>query len=126
MSVYHPSGSSGEERQAFKIKWLSDFDAYIKTLKLTRPKLIMAGDYNICHKEIDIHNPKSNSKTSGFCLKKGRGWKNLFRAGILIVLGILTKSPINTAGGATVLGQGQKIWAGELTTTLQPKTSTNN
>lgn len=77
MSVYHPSGSSGEERQAFKIKWLSDFDAYIKTLKLTRPKLIMAGDYNICHKEIDIHNPKSNSKTSGF-LPEERAWMEKF------------------------------------------------
>ena len=77
VSVYHPSGSSGDERQAFKMKWLSDFQKYINTLRKTRPKLILSGDYNICHKAIDIHNPISNAKTSGF-LPEEREWLDGF------------------------------------------------
>ncbi|HET6243268.1 MAG: exodeoxyribonuclease III [Bacteroidetes bacterium] len=73
LSVYMPSGSSGDLRQAFKMEWLEDFSEYIEKLKITRPKLIICGDYNICHKHIDIHNPKSNAKTSGF-LPEERAW----------------------------------------------------
>ncbi len=77
LSVYHPSGSSGDERQAFKMKWLGDFQNYIDELKKTRKKLIISGDYNICHKAIDIHNPKSNANTSGF-LPEEREWMEQF------------------------------------------------
>ncbi|MFL5754525.1 MAG: exodeoxyribonuclease III [Bacteroidia bacterium] len=77
LSVYHPSGSSGDERQAFKMKWLSDFHDYVNELKKTREKLIICGDYNICHKHIDIHNPVSNAKTSGF-LPEEREWFERF------------------------------------------------
>lgn len=73
ISVYHPSGSSGEERQAFKMHWLADFQDYIKKLKKTRTKLIVAGDYNICRLWIDIHNPEKQQKTSGF-LPEEREW----------------------------------------------------
>lgn len=73
MSVYMPSGSSGEERQAFKMVWLTDFQNYIATLKQSRTKLIICGDYNICHQPIDIHNPKSNANSSGF-LPEEREW----------------------------------------------------
>lgn len=77
MSVYMPSGSSGDERQAFKIQWLDDFYDYIGELKKERPKLIISGDYNICHKPIDIHNPVSNKKSSGF-LPEERAWVSKF------------------------------------------------
>jgi exodeoxyribonuclease-3 len=72
-SIYMPSGSSGEDRQAFKMVWLNDFTEYINRLKQERPKLILCGDYNICNKAIDIHNPKSNANTSGF-LPEERAW----------------------------------------------------
>jgi exodeoxyribonuclease III len=77
MSVYHPSGSSGEDRQAFKMTWLADFHEYINDLKKQRPQLILSGDYNICHKPIDIHNPVSNAKSSGF-LPEEREWMEQF------------------------------------------------
>ncbi|MEO6302452.1 MAG: exodeoxyribonuclease III [Bacteroidia bacterium] len=77
MSVYHPSGSSGDLRQVFKMKWLTDFNNYIHELKKTIPNLIMCGDFNICHKAIDIHNPKSNANTSGF-LPQEREWMEQF------------------------------------------------
>lgn len=77
VSVYHPSGSSGELRQAFKMQWLDDFHNYINELKKTRPNLIISGDYNICHKAIDIHDPIRNAKSSGF-LPEEREWVSKF------------------------------------------------
>lgn len=79
VSVYHPSGSSGDLRQEFKMQWLEDYTHYINELKKTRPKLILSGDYNICHEAIDIHNPKGNAKSSGF-LPEEREWMTQFLA----------------------------------------------
>ncbi|MCX7696419.1 MAG: exodeoxyribonuclease III [Bacteroidales bacterium] len=73
VSVYHPSGTSGEERQAFKMKWLGDFLRYIENLRFRRPYLIIAGDFNIAHEEIDIHDPIGNANNSGF-LPEEREW----------------------------------------------------
>lgn len=77
MSVYHPSGSSGDERQAFKMRWLADYQDYINALKKKCPDLVLSGDFNICHKSIDIHNPVSNANTSGF-LPEERAWMEQF------------------------------------------------
>ena len=77
ISVYHPSGSSGDERQAFKMIWLEDFLTYVNELKKTRPNLIICGDYNICHKPIDIHDPIRNATSSGF-LPEEREWLSRF------------------------------------------------
>lgn len=76
-SIYHPSGSSGDLRQAFKMGWLADFQNYVNELKKTRPNLILCGDYNICHKSIDIHDPVRNKKSSGF-LPEEREWIGQF------------------------------------------------
>jgi exodeoxyribonuclease-3 len=73
MSVYMPSGSSGDERQSFKMQWLLDFQHYIAQLRLQYPHLIISGDYNICHKAIDIHDPVRNKDSSGF-LPEERAW----------------------------------------------------
>ncbi|BDD11088.1 exodeoxyribonuclease [Fulvitalea axinellae] len=77
MNVYMPSGSSGDHRQDFKMQWLADFQKYVDGLKKEIPNLIICGDYNICHTEIDIHNPKQNQKTSGF-LPEEREWVTAF------------------------------------------------
>lgn len=83
ISVYMPSGSSGDVRQEFKMKWLADFNRYIKKLKNSREKLIISGDYNICHKAMDIHNPVSNKNSSGF-LPEEREWMDKFtKAGFI-------------------------------------------
>lgn len=79
INTYMPSGSSGEERQAFKFEWLKDFYGYAKQQLSNHNKLIIVGDYNICHKAIDIHNPKSNANTSGF-LPEERAWMDEFVA----------------------------------------------
>ncbi len=77
VSVYHPSGTSGDERQDFKMEWLEDFQRYVEELKKSRPNLILCGDYNICHEPIDIHDPKGNAKNSGF-LPEEREWMSRF------------------------------------------------
>ncbi len=77
VSVYHPSGSSGDTRQEFKMKWLDDYRNYIAELQKERPNLILSGDYNICNKPIDIHDPVRNKKTSGF-LPEERAWFDEF------------------------------------------------
>ena len=77
ISVYHPNGTSGDERQAFKMQWLDDFLNYVNELKKTRPNLIISGDYNICHTKIDIHDPVRNAKNSGF-LPEEREWVTKF------------------------------------------------
>lgn len=77
ISVYVPSGSSKEERQLFKMEWLKEFQLYISDLKKTKNNLIISGDYNICHKSIDIHDPIGNAKSSGF-LPEEREWMSTF------------------------------------------------
>jgi len=77
INAYFPSGTSGEERQSFKYIWLDEFFIYINKLKINYPKLILCGDYNIAHKEIDIHDPKGNKKSSGF-LPEEREWMTKF------------------------------------------------
>lgn len=73
MSVYMPSGTSGDVRQDFKYEWLDFFYEYINKLRVSIPNLIISGDYNIAHELIDIHNPVSNKNSSGF-LPEERAW----------------------------------------------------
>ena len=77
INAYFPSGTSGEERQKFKYEWLDEFFTYLNKLRLQYPKLILCGDYNIAHKDIDIHDPKGNKKSSGF-LPEERLWLDKF------------------------------------------------
>lgn len=73
LNCYFPSGTTGEDRQAFKMGFLDDFYCWIEELKKERPRMIVVGDYNIAHREIDIHDPKGNKKSSGF-LPEERAW----------------------------------------------------
>jgi len=79
INAYFPSGTSGDHRQDFKYIWLDKFLVYLDELRKTHPNLILVGDYNIAHKEIDIHDPKGNKNTSGF-LPGERAWMYKFLA----------------------------------------------
>ncbi len=70
---YFPSGTMGDHRQEFKMEYLFEFTRYVKKLREERPKLILTGDFNICHKPIDINNPDKHTTVSGF-LPEEREW----------------------------------------------------
>ncbi|WP_430419244.1 exodeoxyribonuclease III [Methylibium petroleiphilum] len=72
ISCYFPSGSSSDERQQAKFRFLAVFYPYLELLKATR-EFILVGDVNIAHREIDLKNWKSNQKNSGF-LPEERAW----------------------------------------------------
>jgi exodeoxyribonuclease-3 len=73
LNCYFPSGTGGEERQAFKMEFLDDFKKWVKALRRERPRLVIVGDYNIAHTEQDIHDPVGNKRNSGF-LPEEREW----------------------------------------------------
>lgn len=77
--VYIPSGSSGGERQQFKMEFLADFRDFFSDLRKTRPNIVVCGDYNICHKSIDINHPERQTGVSGF-LPEERAWLDEFES----------------------------------------------
>ena len=72
-SLYLPSGTSGEERLAFKLRFHDAFYEKLRQLRRRRRHVIVCGDWNTAHKEIDLKNWKSNQKNSGF-LPEERAW----------------------------------------------------
>lgn len=83
VNTYFPSGSSGDVRQHVKMKFLRDYLSYITEVKKKTPRLLVAGDYNICHKEIDIHDPKGNKDSSGFLPEERQWMTEFFEAGFV-------------------------------------------
>ncbi|MER0169259.1 MAG: exodeoxyribonuclease III [Nitrosomonas sp.] len=73
VSLYLPSGSSGEHRQAAKFYFLEQFYPVLQSLMASGREIILCGDWNIAHKEIDLKNWRSNQKNSGF-LPEERSW----------------------------------------------------
>jgi exodeoxyribonuclease-3 len=73
VSVYMPSGSSSEERQAAKFRFMDEFTIHLQKIRKSGRDYILCGDWNIAHHEIDLKNWKSNQKNSGF-LPEERAW----------------------------------------------------
>jgi exodeoxyribonuclease-3 len=76
-NIYFPNGKQGPERLKFKMDFYDAFLDFIEPLRLQGKKLIICGDINTAHKEIDIARPKANSKVSGF-LPEERAWMDKF------------------------------------------------
>ncbi|WP_457330058.1 exodeoxyribonuclease III [Rhizobacter sp. P5_C2] len=93
ISCYFPSGSSGEERQLAKFRFLALMTPYLQQLKAER-EFILVGDVNIAHKEIDLKNWRSNQKNSGF-LPEERAWMThtLDELGLVDVFRTLNPKP---------------------------------
>ena len=83
VNVYIPSGTTGDVRQDFKMEFLADFRLFIQNLKRVKKKLLICGDYNICHKPIDINHPEKHQKSSGF-LPEEKAWFDAFIADGLV------------------------------------------
>lgn len=73
ISLYLPSGSSGDHRQASKFRFLDAFFPLMKRLRKAGREVVLCGDWNIAHREIDLKNWKGNLKNSGF-LPEERAW----------------------------------------------------
>ncbi len=73
VSLYLPSGSSGEERQAVKFRFMAAFMPHMVQLRNSGREVILCGDWNIAHREIDLRNWRGNRKNSGF-LPEERAW----------------------------------------------------
>jgi exodeoxyribonuclease-3 len=73
ISVYLPSGSSGPHRQASKYRFLDEFLPHLAQLRASGREIVLCGDWNIAHREIDLRNWRSNRKNSGF-LPEERAW----------------------------------------------------
>jgi exodeoxyribonuclease III len=73
ISVYQPSGSSSDERQQAKFRFMRAFMPHLAKLKAEGREIVLCGDWNIAHKEIDLKNWRSNQKNSGF-LPEERAW----------------------------------------------------
>ena len=117
VSLYIPSGTSGALRQAFKMVYLEHFLEWTEALRQKRPNLILSGDYNIAHREIDINHPERHHKMSGF-LPEERAWVDKFLAhGYLDTYRMFHQEAGCYSWWSYLASQGQKIWDGGLTTT---------
>lgn len=91
VNVYVPNAKRGLERLEYRYKsWDVDFLAYLKRLEKKKP-VIVCGDFNVAHKEIDLANPKSNMKNAGFTPEEREGFDNYIKAGFVDTFREFTK-----------------------------------
>lgn len=92
MTMYLPSGTN-LARLDFKLNYMADIQEYLDDLRKTRPNIVVLGDFNICHKAIDIHDPVRNKNVSGF-LPVEREWiGNLMKSGFIDSFRHFNKEP---------------------------------
>ncbi len=110
VSLYLPSGSSSEERQAAKFSFMERFLPYLEKLVTSGREVILCGDWNIAHQEIDLKNWKSNQKNSGF-LPEERAWLTdvLVRLGLVDVYRMI--HPEQTGEAYTWWSNRGQAWA---------------
>ena len=80
ITVYTPNSQNELARLPYRMKWEDDFRAYLLKLREKKP-VIVCGDMNVAHKEIDLKNPKTNRKNAGFTDQERSCFSNLLSAG---------------------------------------------
>lgn len=82
VTVYTPNSQDGLKRLEYRMRWEDDFRAYLKKLEESKP-VIVTGDMNVAHKEIDLKNPKTNRKNAGFTDEERGKFTELLEAGFI-------------------------------------------
>ena len=82
ITVYTPNSQNGLARLDYRMKWEEDFKNYLKNLEKTKP-VIVCGDLNVAHKEIDLKNPTTNRKNAGFTDEEREKFTELLNAGFI-------------------------------------------
>ena len=82
ITVYTPNSQTGLARLDYRMKWEDDFKAYLKDLNIRKP-VILCGDLNVAHKEIDLKNPKNNINNPGFTVFEREKLTNLLDEGFI-------------------------------------------
>ncbi|MBI5218217.1 MAG: exodeoxyribonuclease III [Bacteroidia bacterium] len=95
INSYFPSGTMGDVRQDFKMNYLNDFLKHIDSLKKQRPNLIISGDFNICHKPIDINHPEWHEDVSGFLPKEREWFDSFINLSFIDTFRVFNKDPYN-------------------------------
>ena len=80
ITVYTPNSQEELRRLDYRMKWVDDFRAYLKKLEEKKP-VIVCGDLNVAHKEIDLKNPKTNRKNAGFTDEERAKFTTLLESG---------------------------------------------
>ena len=93
LNIYFPSGTTGDVRQSVKMEFLDFIFDHIAELRKTRPNLVVCGDYNIAHNEVDIHNPKGLQTTSGFLPEEREWMTKYFNSGMIDTFRHFHKDP---------------------------------
>ncbi len=92
VNVYTPNSQRGLTRLAYRLQWEEEFRAYLKMLEKTNP-VIVCGDLNVAHKEIDIKNPKTNRKNAGFTDQERNAFQGLLDSGFIDTFREFHKEP---------------------------------
>ncbi len=92
VNVYTPNSQRGLTRLDYRMRWDSDFFAYLKTLEQTKP-VVFCGDLNVAHKEIDLKNPKANVRNAGFTPEERSSFDRFVQSGFIDTFRVFNHEP---------------------------------
>ncbi len=94
VNVYTPNSQHGLVRLDYRMRWDSDFLAYLKGLERSKP-VVFCGDLNVAHKEIDLKNPKANERNPGFTREEREGFDRIIASGFIDTFREFNREPGN-------------------------------